>query len=138
MIYSLNDPRDGRVRYVGRAPRPSRRFRQHLARPHSQRLRAWIAELRALGLSPVLRPIGDGVEADWIARLRPDLNVLAGRTAPETSPKPEVFAQIRPSPEQLESYRAAAEEDGRSMNKWALRALDRAAAEMKGKKGGKP
>lgn len=37
------------------------------------------------------------------------------------------FLQIRPSPEQLDAYRKAADEDARSMNKWALRALDKAA-----------
>lgn len=49
------------------------------------------------------------------------------------------FLQIRPSPEQLDAYRAAAEADGRSMNKWALRALNKAAgfSETKEKKGAK-
>jgi predicted HicB family RNase H-like nuclease len=47
------------------------------------------------------------------------------------------FMQLRPSPEQLEAYREAAEADDRSLNVWALRALDKAVAESKKEKKGR-
>ena len=57
-VYALRDPRDGRTRYVGRSRRPVLRFKSHVKRAHSERLRDWIEELRSSGLSPELALLG--------------------------------------------------------------------------------
>lgn len=117
MIYSLNDPRDGRVRYVGRAARPDRRFATHLARPHSPALRAWAAELRDLGLRPVLNILGDGIEAEWIERLRPDLNGRPGARKDEAA----IIALARSNPY---TVRYNDEENAEVMEAAAAKALE--------------
>ena len=58
-VYVLVDPRDGRIRYVGKTDWPDERLKQHLldARfsytPNSEK-KAWISELLALNLEPHL------------------------------------------------------------------------------------
>lgn len=87
-IYSLTDPRDGRVRYVGQTTlRLIVRLRVHVRNARvgkggGRALREWIAELLALGLQPViaelaglpveLGALADELEAQWINDL-PDL-----------------------------------------------------------------
>lgn len=78
-IYALTDPRDGRVRYVGKARDPAYRLRQHelgseCAEHHRGR---WLALLRRSGLRPgmiVLEAVGATewreAEARWILQLR--------------------------------------------------------------------
>jgi len=89
-IYALIDPRDERVRYVGQAVNPARRYRDHLAQKNtSTRKRDWIDELILLGLAPIIKVIEqcqkgnvDKREIHWIAHhrnLNTDLlNVLDG------------------------------------------------------------
>lgn len=69
-IYSLSDPRDGVVRYVGqtRAPLWSR-LSEHIqtakrGKPKHSPKAAWIRELRALGLKPVIVEL-EACERDW-------------------------------------------------------------------------
>ena len=78
-IYQLVDPRDNSPRYVGYTSQANIRMEQHLAGDNSNLLkRAWIAELRQLGLSPIMEEIEavegtatDAVncESRWIHRL---------------------------------------------------------------------
>lgn len=77
-VYSLCDPRTGRVRYVGMSRYPVRRRAQHIRDAHSERLRTWVSELRTAGFYPSMRILGRGTERQWIRRLRPDLNVARG------------------------------------------------------------
>ena len=55
VVYTLNDPRDGRVRYVGCTARGTRRRQEHRMQSHPSRtpaLATWIKELHKLGLQP--------------------------------------------------------------------------------------
>jgi len=57
IIYALIDPRDGRVRYIGKTVRTAhRRLRRHLARCYlyetSTHKNRWLRQLLALGLEP--------------------------------------------------------------------------------------
>lgn len=52
-IYSLSDPRNNAVRYIGQSNDPSRRIKQHLLHTHNNSgLIAWIWELNRQGLTP--------------------------------------------------------------------------------------
>lgn len=65
-IYLLRDPRDGRVRYVGKAVDPVRRLRQHLAPFKLQartRKNSWLKGLLASSQRPLLEII-DRVESE--------------------------------------------------------------------------
>jgi hypothetical protein len=68
-IYALADPRDGRVRYVGKAADVTRRLQNHLTPGALRRVRhvaRWLAGLLAAGLRPtvtILETVADG--ADW-------------------------------------------------------------------------
>lgn len=59
-IYGLQDPRTCRIRYVGAASDPFKRFEQHLDlidyeyRGGTAAKRAWLSDLRDLGLKPWL------------------------------------------------------------------------------------
>lgn len=52
-IYGLADPRDGRIRYIGKSANPLSRLSSH-ARKGARKVCAWYAELNALGLGPCL------------------------------------------------------------------------------------
>jgi len=54
-IYGLVDPRDGRIRYIGKADNPVYRYRKHCERlrGHTHKVN-WIRALLNLGLKPVL------------------------------------------------------------------------------------
>lgn len=121
-IYSLADPRSGACRYVGRSRNPQRRARQILAHPHSKPLRRWAAELRAAGLQPRLVVHGDGIEHEWIARLKPDLNVLSGKQDPEPETGPTTALTVRFPDDVLEKLREAAEAEDRALNTVIVRA----------------
>ena len=58
-IYSLEDPRDGEIYYVGQSTDPERRLSQHLTEARSGRMEnralcRWLLKLDALGMRPVL------------------------------------------------------------------------------------
>lgn len=53
-IYALRDPRDGRVRYVGKSVNPKARYGKHLREVRSTPKCRWIEELKAEGLKPEL------------------------------------------------------------------------------------
>lgn len=89
-IYALKDPRDGRIRYVGRSRDPQSRLIGHLngTVPAGKRCRAWLSELLAAGAVPELivmeQAPDDGAadaETNVISTLRekePLLNVRTG------------------------------------------------------------
>lgn len=64
-IYALKDPRDGKVRYIGKANNPEFRLREHIRKAHNRRCYSqhWIMGLRAEGLSLALEVL-DEVPAD--------------------------------------------------------------------------
>ncbi len=66
MIYALVDPRDGRVRYVGKANNGQARLRRHIEKPHQNiGLRSWFEELRAAGETPDMRPLAMVPRQKW-------------------------------------------------------------------------
>ena len=81
-IYTLSDPRTGVIRYVGCSIHPTIRARQH--RYTNTPVRAWIDELRAEGLAPLVNVVsehrnwfvGTKQESALIAKLWPTGNLL--------------------------------------------------------------
>ena len=67
-IYALLDPRDGAVRYVGKANNPSQRVRQHINEQSSGGMRRWITEIIDLGMHPKLEVIEWCESNDWESR----------------------------------------------------------------------
>lgn len=57
-IYALCDPRDGRVRYIGKAKDPDKRFKGHLREVRRRSpLYSWISSLAKKKLQPILQVI---------------------------------------------------------------------------------
>lgn len=56
-IYSLIDPRDDTVKYIGLTEYPDIRLKQHIMGDGNIPKREWINELEKLGLAPVMRTI---------------------------------------------------------------------------------
>lgn len=64
-IYALNDPRDGHVRYIGKADDVARRLREHIsghARPSTSK---WIEELSRRGLEPTMTILATVAKSRW-------------------------------------------------------------------------
>lgn len=89
-IYTLTDPRDGSVRYVGMTHRPEGREKQHLCAASTTPMGAWMNDLAAAGVRPSLTIIEEvngfyaarRVEQKWIkhyAEIGTLLNRKAGR-----------------------------------------------------------
>lgn len=64
-IYTLSDPRDCRVRYVGKANDTYRRLRNHLNTPVSGGMTRWMDELKAIGMRPILIVVERCKVRDW-------------------------------------------------------------------------
>lgn len=64
-IYALKDPRDGAVRYIGKANDPSFRFRRHLRAVEGTHKANWIRQLRGLSLIPVLEILDEIPRSQW-------------------------------------------------------------------------
>lgn len=60
-VYVLIDPRDGMSRYVGISKDPRSRLDQHMKEVENEK-RAWLAELKRMGLSPELEVLETVVE----------------------------------------------------------------------------
>lgn len=128
-IYTLADPRDGQVRYVGKTINVEQRLRRH-NRPDHTRKGKWIKSLKSAGLKPTLEILetvqsktkGDweDVERFWIESLRQmgfRLTNLSpggdgGNQRKESSMKPEHRAKIaaalkgkKKSAEHIENFR---------------------------------
>lgn len=56
-IYTLTDPRDQSVRYVGMTKQPHIRHRQHLTAPDSTEKGQWVKELLLIGMLPIFSVI---------------------------------------------------------------------------------
>lgn len=95
-IYALTDPRDGAVRYIGKAVDAAKRYAQHIGRSRGPRpfpVHRWICKLASIGLRPVLEIVERCPHAEWqqaerdlIAECRrlgfPLLNVADGGDEP--------------------------------------------------------
>lgn len=77
-IYTLTDPRDGAIRYVGKTDNPERRLAMHLKERYHSHKNHWLQELASEGLKPIMTIIetvseGQGWEDReryWIAHFR--------------------------------------------------------------------
>ena len=125
-VYALRDPRTGACRYVGHTRNPKTRLQSHLTGSHSPAIRAWVAELRLAGCSPEMEILGPGTEAEWMERLKPDMNVEPG----------DDFAQedvagnrldVRVTSDEKDLYDRAAKAEGMTLSVW-VRWVCRAAA----------
>lgn len=83
-IYVLRDPRTGVVRYVGKADDPGVRLRGHLRYPDGRAKAAWVAELAAVGMAPVMQVVERAV-TDWEQRERRWIKRLRDRGIPLTN-----------------------------------------------------
>lgn len=97
-IYELIDPRDGSVRYIGKANDAAKRLMSHIraSRSRNTPVYAWFRKLEKLGLVPQIRVISRVTEAEWMheekriifeARLTHPkiLNVADGGNTPKCS-----------------------------------------------------
>lgn len=69
-IYVLIDPRDDKIRYVGKTGRlPEERLKEHCKKQHNSNYYSyWINKLRSLKLKPIMRVIEECDEFTWEAR----------------------------------------------------------------------
>lgn len=97
-IYGLCDPRDGRLRYVGKSDNPEHRLRSHLSDAAYNMKTQWLANLKHAGLIPsvVLLDIvpmsqWQKYERSWISAYRSQLTNVdsggGGRPLTESSRK---------------------------------------------------
>lgn len=66
-IYSLNCPKTGRIRYIGKSDNPFKRFSFHLNQSglgHTHK-NNWIKALRAEGLVPTMEILDEVPNSDW-------------------------------------------------------------------------
>jgi hypothetical protein len=64
-IYALMDPRDKRVRYVGKADNPRRRLHRHLSSRAKCHRTHWLTQLKDAGLKPILNILREVPYAEW-------------------------------------------------------------------------
>lgn len=72
-IYALVDPRDKRIKYVGKTNNPDRRYDEHVETEETTQKAIWIQELRSAGVKPTMillnecnEPQSDYQENWWI------------------------------------------------------------------------
>lgn len=64
-LYTLSDPRNGKIRYVGKSDNPDKRLSSHLRDRRLSHKRTWIDGLRQEGLVPTLDLLDEVPERDW-------------------------------------------------------------------------
>lgn len=65
-IYTLADPRNGAIRYVGKTGNLEWRLRQHLDARHTKTHRGcWVQELLRNGVLPIIEVIEETTESNW-------------------------------------------------------------------------
>lgn len=67
-IYSLSDPRTNQVRYIGKTNNPSARLSGHISYSVTGEKSRWIAELKAIGLRPIMNILEETTEEQWSVR----------------------------------------------------------------------
>ncbi len=65
-IYTLSDPRNGHVRYVGKSDNPDLRMKMHFRDLNNTKKESWIKSLLKLNLSPVLDIVDEVPVSDWV------------------------------------------------------------------------
>jgi hypothetical protein len=78
-IYTLSDPRNGAVRYVGKTDTPSRRARTHLKRePGHTHKGKWVQSLLIAGVKPTLEVLDEVPYSEWMFWEQHWVQVLRG------------------------------------------------------------
>lgn len=145
-IYGLVDPRDGAVRYLGKANNPAARFKGHLrdSRRRQTPVYCWMRKLAGMGLAPTLTVI----EADCVdwreserrliaeARVRGDrlLNVADGGDEPHCpiEVRRANARRLNDSMDTLDGYRALVRVAGQIAHAARCRGRDDLAAALDG------
>lgn len=77
IVYTLTDPRDGLVKYVGITSRPTRRMVDHLNDKRNNLKSTWVKSLKKLGLKPLFDVIDitdkenySKIEQYWISQMK--------------------------------------------------------------------
>ncbi len=131
-IYGLKDPRDGRIRYIGRTTQPRKRFTSHLRDRSTRTNQAkvlWIAELEALGLKPIMEilesvvnePASEIAERSWILTLRSD-GTLTNIALPP-APRGWRVINVPVADHVYRSCKIAAARAGMTLRKWVEQAI---------------
>lgn len=66
-IYSLNDPRTNKVKYIGQTTCFEARYKQHLNYSKNENLNNWVNELKQLKLKPLMVNYPTAKD-DWASR----------------------------------------------------------------------
>lgn len=69
-IYTLSDPRDNQIRYVGKSVNPRKRIDNHLNIKRKAHCSCWIQSLKSLGLKPIFSIIETTTKDEWVERER--------------------------------------------------------------------
>lgn len=65
-IYTLTDPRDGILKYVGKAKNLRKRFTLHKCDSRGKsKVINWNRKLKSLGLEPIMEVVDECLESDW-------------------------------------------------------------------------
>lgn len=68
-IYGLCDPRDNKLKYIGKTNNPERRYIEHLSTARHKKKRTyrdnWILKILLLGFKPKLEVLEECNESDW-------------------------------------------------------------------------
>lgn len=64
-IYILVDPRDDKVRYIGKSNNPKKRLEGHLGDKKKTHKCNWIKSLTTLNLRPIIETIDEVLESEW-------------------------------------------------------------------------
>lgn len=77
IVYTLSDPRDSEIKYVGVTTRPKRRLYEHIHDDENNLKSAWVKRLKLLGLVPIYEELERTdldnfrwVEQYWISQFR--------------------------------------------------------------------
>src|ERR1035437_1278431 len=64
IIYSLTDPRDNKIKYVGKTNNMKRRFREHIKEDGKYKKVRWIQKLIKLNLKPIMLELDEILETE--------------------------------------------------------------------------
>ena len=77
IVYTLSDPRDNHIKYVGITSRPKRRLYEHLNDDENNKKSAWVKKLKSLELEPIYEVIEKTdllnyslIEQYWISQFK--------------------------------------------------------------------
>jgi len=108
-IYALKDPRNSRIRYLGKAVNPNRRLKHHLwtCKTQLSHRDSWIKGLVDLGLKPELELIDEVPLKEWEFWEKEYIRLFKAIAFPLTNLTPGGDGNHNPTPETRAKMRAA-------------------------------